>query len=754
MNPQTQQNKTSKKLTIITLTVVLVLGAVSWQTYQSVFGNTTINKTITSNPDLERDLAAHWTFDGPDMVENITDRSGNNRHGTINSLYISSTSTILTQGVMGQGIAFQPVSIGNEDDVLIEFASLNPTTGYSTSSFSFAIWFKNTNKDTGIFAGKGKNYKYCPFGCSYGYGGWWLTEDDSAVTLYKGLGTSVDDFAVVASGTIKSNDWNNIIFTVNQSQEVTLYINGIARDTGSFSEMSVDSGNIFSIGSFENNSRYPVVYVDPIDDVRLYDRALSAEEITRLYDLGGTTHINTTINTNDALENGLVGHWTFDGDLNTQVTDRSGNGNDGYIVGSATSSMVSIGKIGQALEFDGVDDEISLENQEVFDPSSAITISVWARRTSTDRDFLVSHGGAVSAATTNYFFEIQDDDTVRLVLSNGDTSADIISTATYLDREWHLFTGTWDGTTIRGYVDGVQFSDTQAFAGPLNSQDDELVFGNRSDFGSIPFGGSLDDVRIYDRALSDEEVTRLYDLGGTTHINTTITSNDALENGLVGHWTFDGPDITADQILDRSGSGNHGGFIGGATTSAAVVGKIGQALEFDGINDYVLTVPDNSLSLTEDMTFSGWFNRAVDDTGRDIMIAPSRSSETEANNILFWFEIPADSSITEYKIFHEYGAGSNETTDFSNLDNHLLNEWILVTVTRDVSANEYTIYIDGVFGETAGYTNDPTGGTTPQMYIGGNTDVGLYFQGLMDDVRIYNRALSAQEVTRLYELGS
>ena len=73
----------------------------------------------------------------------------------------------------------------------------------------------------------------------------------------------------------------------------------------------------------------------------------------------------------------------------------------------------------------------------------------------------------------------------------------------------------------------------------------------------------------------------------STRINVSINTNPDLERGLVGHWTFDGADITSDQVLDRSGGANHGGFFGGATTSAAAAGAVGQAFSFDGVNDYV-----------------------------------------------------------------------------------------------------------------------------------------------------------------------
>ena len=69
-----------------------------------------------------------------------------------------------------------------------------------------------------------------------------------------------------------------------------------------------------------------------------------------------------------------------------------------------------------------------------------------------------------------------------------------------------------------------------------------------------------------------------------------LQNGTSLASGLVGHWTFDGPDITT-SITDRSGQGNNGYFIGGATSSAKVSGKLGQALTFDGVDDRMVFTP-------------------------------------------------------------------------------------------------------------------------------------------------------------------
>jgi hypothetical protein len=80
-----------------------------------------------------------------------------------------------------------------------------------------------------------------------------------------------------------------------------------------------------------------------------------------------------------------------------------------------------------------------------------------------------------------------------------------------------------------------------------------------------------------------------------------LKAHAALTDGLVGWWTFNDPDITNNLIVDRSGQGNNGGFIGGSTSSAKTIGKLGQALKFDGVDDYIQT-PFNQTLLPATIT--------------------------------------------------------------------------------------------------------------------------------------------------------
>ncbi len=121
------------------------------------------------------------------------------------------------------------------------------------------------------------------------------------------------------------------------------------------------------------------------------------------------------------------------------------------------------------------------------------------------------------------------------------------------------------------------------------------------------FQGSMDEARIYNRALSAGEITRLYRIGATLHVNTQI-NNDSLKNGLVGWWTFDGADVRGTVAYDKSGQNNNGALTNGP---APTFGKLGQALNFDGTDDYVdigVSSVGNLLNGAQKVTITGWSN--------------------------------------------------------------------------------------------------------------------------------------------------
>lgn len=322
-----------------------------------------------------------------------------------------------------------------------------------------------------------------------------------------------------------------------------------------------------------------------------------------------------TLTSNPNLERGLVGHWTFDGpnmdtsSTTAEVLDRSGNGNHGNWIHHATTTTP--GPLGQALKFDGIDDLVNVGDTGTTAKTIAFCVKanpaigqpfVAASSTTstvgiTSLPEFGTNGVVTSDSASRWAHAITHDGTY-LYLTGYDGTYDwrtekrTMSNGPLAEGGSPALTATgFPGATV--YVDSVVSStlpDNEwhhvVITDPTGVSAADVLFAGD---GRSYFDGSLDDVRIYDRALTPTEIKRLYDLGATTRVAETITSNPNLERGLVGHWTFDGPDMNLGsktaEILDRSGNNNHGDWINHATTTTP--GTLGQAITLDGIDDYV-----------------------------------------------------------------------------------------------------------------------------------------------------------------------
>jgi len=197
-----------------------------------------------------------------------------------------------------------------------------------------------------------------------------------------------------------------------------------------------------------------------------------------------------------------------------------------------------------------------------------------------------------------------------------------------------------------------------------------------------------------------------------------------IATGLVGWWKFDeGSGTTA---ADSSGSGNTGTLTNGPTWTT---GKVGSgALSFDGTNDYV-SAPSNIIG-TGAMTLTAWiYAKSYGSNGYARIIDNGAAS---------LFLVDWDSKLA----FQGYWSSP---TIVSNSGSIPLNQWLFVALTR-TSSNTASFYINGALSGTPGQ-DAGTANAGSNTIIGGSS---IMFDGLIDEVRVYNRALSASEITELY----
>ena len=462
-----------------------------------------------------------------------------------------------------------------------------------------------------------------------------------------------------------------------------------------------------------------------------------------------------------SLSQGLVGYWPLDGPVtnwNTNTTaDLSGNGNTGQLVSMSTSSSPTAGKIGQALKFDGSSSYISAGVITALSGLQKATMSAWQYYTPTsDESLFMGTSGTDNSDRYRWTINWFSNDGIYCTAENGSVA---YNGGPYIGTVgWHHVVAVFDGSQVleyqrcQIYVDGVALAMEHgqgSLATSLASGGNEKPFEiGRSFADPEMYGyGLSDDVRIYNRALSAQEVQQLYHQGAANIAH----SNVGISNGLVGYWTFDGGSIDwrKNQMTDMSGNGNTGQPVSMSTSSSPTAGKIGQALNFDNTSTYV-QLPSIASS---NQTISAWVNRRslADGTDPDWVDAILYKGSDDHNGF-FGMYIDGIASETPGNLYAYLRTAASGVVYCDSGVQAVQNKWYLVTATKDGS--NIRVYVDGKLGNTCAYSGTDT--NSYQWFIGKEDDPGYPYQfdGKMDDVRIYNRALSGQEVQQLYHQGA
>ena len=220
---------------------------------------------------------------------------------------------------------------------------------------------------------------------------------------------------------------------------------------------------------------------------------------------------------------GLVSWWPGGSNAN----DIIGN-NHGTLMNGATFAA---GKVGQAFCFDGVKDYVSVPHNAAFNFSNALTIEAW-----------------VKTATSGRYILTKNDDSFYLAIGPGSTTPNKLSfflnhvsagwlqgTSDLTDDQWHHVAGTYDGANLKVFVDG-NLENSVARSGNIQTGTNSVFIGVRSLASN--FAGLLDEVSIYNRALSAAEIQAIYSAGSAGKCLTPvyITSVSKVGNNLNLSW--------------------------------------------------------------------------------------------------------------------------------------------------------------------------------------------------------------------------
>jgi hypothetical protein len=461
---------------------------------------------------------------------------------------------------------------------------------------------------------------------------------------------------------------------------------------------------------------------------------------------------------------GLVGWWPFNGNAN----DESGNGNNGTVNG-ATLTTDRFGVANKAYNFDGVDDFISLANSGSINFSGGITFSAWVKTNDVrlasivDKETnCVSYGYRINTRDNGQFWAEHS------CYGNGQPgSYGAIASINYTANTWYFIVGTLDLLTgNRIYING-NLVDQGAVTQLINNSKN-IEFGRSTLPQGEYFWGKIDDIAIYNRALTQQEITNLYNSSvpptltlsssqgfincEQSSILTASSSSSAqpcskvdlpatLQNGLVGYWPFCG------NANDASGNGNNG-TVNGATLTTDRFGNANRAYSFDGSltsAPFILTNTPFQVNSNQ-FSISFWLQR------NSLNLNPSWLLDIRSNPLSGNFEIIADDSTLT---FLNYNSQINVPIFTINHQIGIVStNWYHFLCT---SSNNITkLYVNSqLVGQSNTPISIPSGGS---FFIGkhGSFDLSTNtsHNGKIDDIAIYNRALTASEIQQLYNLGN
>lgn len=482
-----------------------------------------------------------------------------------------------------------------------------------------------------------------------------------------------------------------------------------------------------------------------IDEATLYGRALYPSEILAIYNAGsaGKCQAPPPPTCLPAPTN-LVSWWRAEGD----ATDAVG-GNSGTLVNSAGFGP---GEVGQAFAFGGGNQVVVVSNAPSLNPTSQVSLEAWVRLSgypASDGIVVVAKEDPNDWGTTQYYLGLRfiaGQWVFQPYVGIQGNLHNVNGATPVLLNTWYHAALTYDGVSLQLYVDG-NLDGSAPVSGPLTTGTVPLTIGGFL-VGPWNVNGLVDEVSLYDRALSAAEIQSIYHAGSA---GKCVAPNCVpAPTNLVSWWRGEG------SALDSWNRNK--GELHGATFAP---GEAGQAFSFNGTSDYVhIPVAGNlpsaanlNVGLGDGLTLDAWVNPSDVGNGHPVIEwsqpvggppygvhlwvgHPSRPpgyfyaniADTNGN----WHVIDSAPGLVQPNMFQHVAVTYNQINGLARLflNGAIVTETNLGIFTPQTS---YEVY----FGER------PPGDINSRFYA-----------GLIDEIDIFSRALEPAEIQAIYNAGS
>jgi hypothetical protein len=661
----------------------------------------TAHAGVLSRPPSNLGLVGYWPMD-EGVGSTVGDASGQRNTGAI-------TGATWANGKHGKALSFNGSSYAKSANTNFITAANQPWSGsawvYLTStSTAQAIWSYGEFNDNAASAGFG------------------IGTNGNLHWFWNGV-QGVQDSGLL----VPLNRWS-FVSVVRNPTTIDFNVNGQTATVGQAYSGGIGAGNPQQIGYSSKNQIQEGYFSGKIDDVRLYNRALTASEISKLYSNPGSVKMKNII--------------------------RVGSASNGCGLGTSSCTVTYSPTAGNFVEV-----MVSYRN-DASQPITSLTDNANGGSSTYQTAFSDVNVGTHYTLATYYVCSVKSG--VSTITANFPTNGDSAVIVT-----------EYSGIAPSSCLDKVSSRSTSSDSNPVTTTySQELLLGYffQSNNGTDLFTGSNGFLTIKNQNAPNGEVlatvgktvssigtyraTAANVIGGGlkyiitfkgVHKTSTIGTSyeDRLTNGLVGFWTMNGKDISGTTVLDKSGNGFNGNNVGAVTA----IGKLGQGLKFDGSSSYVSIADNNSFSPS---TFSlgAWikwdglrYNSASTKDWATIIAKGSFSSGE-------YTILMKRDSVESTNALNLYINGSLQATYTTTLDTN----WHHLVATY--SGSSAKIFLDGANVVEAlvspAIPNSSNALNIGRESLGGSN---YFWGGSLDDIRIYNRALSADEVKQLYNMG-
>ena len=506
--------------------------------------------------------------------------------------------------------------------------------------------------------------------------------------MHDGVGKTVTGTTVVAL-----NTWYHVALTASNGGQLKLYVNGIAEGSPVALNNMWPNGDRYQVGSISGGGFG--WFRGTVDQAKLYKRALSSTEVASLHSV---------------IPDRLAGHWKLDEASGTVATDSSRAAVDGTIAGGATWGAA---KVGNGLSFNGTSTSVTIPSP--ISPAAS-SVSMWVRLNSVSAQSIWLRTDASGPANAwSHQLRVNSSGQFEAYVWDG-IGKKVIGTTQVEAGEWyHLTLTAARGGQLKLYVDGLP-EGTPVNLEALWAGGDRYRLGASSGGGFGWFNGMIDDVRLVHEQLSDADV---------------YNQADPLR-GLTGYWPLDEGSGTS--AADTSGYHNAGAVAG---VPDWVQGTSGKALKFNG-SDLQAAIPGAVDPVA--YTVSLWV-RPEAASPQNIWVRTS-----SAGGLTAWshqLRIGASGKFEAYM----FDGGHKTVVGTTSIET---GQWYHLVLTAS-NGGQLKLFVNGQQeGTAADLTTMWQGGDRYQ--IGGPTGGGLgWLNGVVDETKLFHRALAEAEITRLYE---